>query len=477
MPNSIICRFTRDLRLDDQAALAAAAEHGAVVAALVLDEAFVASVNRSPRRTAFYCGAVAALAAALRERGGALVVRRGECASTLVTLARECNATGVAWSASYGSREKSADAALRSAFERAGLRALCVHDAPAVPPEETAHGGTGYRSFQPYFERWREVAIASYDRPLLTRFVTPGVRSHALPEPKEYGANHRDDEASPGTATALLERFVAGPALAYASARSVPAQNGTSRLGAHLSLGTISLRAVVRAVLQRHENPFLLAEERLSLRTFLRSLAMRDFFLQLSWFRQGSDDDPLQERMRGFPFANEHAALDAWREGRTGFPLVDAGMRQLAECGWMHPHVRAVAASFLCFDLGVDWRIGRETWDRLLVEDDPAIATGNWQWIAGVGADLAQYPRIYNPMRQQRRFDPESRYIRRYVEELRHLPSAAERLRGMPMLPIFDGAGYPRPVVDHDAAARSLLERYHRHTGAGSGVLRGTEKA
>ena len=139
---------------------------------------------------------------------------------------------------------------------------------------------------------------------------------------------------------------------------------------------------------------FLLAEERASLRMLVRALAQRDFFLQLAWFFEGARDEPLQAKMLAFPFARRHPLLGAWREGRTGYPLVDAGMRQLRASGWMHPRARQIAASFLCFDLAVDWRVGRDEWDRHLVEDEPALATGNWQWIAAVGADLAQFPRI-----------------------------------------------------------------------------------
>ncbi len=465
MNNRFICRFTRDLRLEDNAALAAAAEQGSVVTALILDEALDASLLRSPRRAAFFCSAVAALDAAVRERGGTLSVRRGDATTALVQLARECRADGVAWSASYDSAGRRADAALQGSLESAGLRAIIVHDAPAIPPDEIARDGTGYRAFQPYFERWRSSAVVSYDRPLLLRLAPAEGDAEPLPSPERYGAKAIGGEvASPQHAAALLERFLAGSALAYASARNVAARDGTSKLGPQLSFGTIALRTVVRSVVRRLENPFLLSEERSSLRVFLRALAMRDFFLQLAWFHPESDEQPLQERMRDFVFATEHPALDAWREGKTGFALVDAGIRQLKECGWMHPHVRAVAASFLCFDLGVDWRIGRDVWDRMLVEDDRAVATGNWQWIAGVGADLAQYPRIYNPLRQQRRFDPESAYVRRYVDELRHLPSpAVDRWRGMPMLPIFDGSAYPEPVLDHDTAARAFLERYRAH--------------
>ena len=179
------------------------------------------------------------------------------------------------------------------------------------------------------------------------------------------------------------------------------------------------------AVRERLGDPFLLAEERFSLRLFLRALAQRDFFLQLGWFHPSSESEPLQEKMRDF---GSRVPTPLWMRGeRAGpaYPLVDAGIRQLHETGWMHPHMRSVAASFLCFDLGVDWRSGRDEWDAWLIEDDRALSTGNWQWIAGVGADMAQYPRIYNPEKQRRRFDPSGSYVRRWVHELAHVPVAS----------------------------------------------------
>jgi deoxyribodipyrimidine photo-lyase len=172
--------------------------------------------------------------------------------------------------------------------------------------------------------------------------------------------------------------------------------------------------------------------------------------------------------MRAFRFARTHRDLDAWRSGRTGFALVDAGMRELRATGWMHPRVRAIAASFLCFDLGVDWRVGRDEWDQYLTEDAPALAVGNWQWIAGVGADLAAYPRIYNPLKQARRFDPTAAYARRWIPELATLPDAAildplvGRHERQLQLALFGQRGYPAPILDHEAAARAFLERYAR---------------
>ncbi|MBV8117615.1 MAG: FAD-binding domain-containing protein [Candidatus Eremiobacteraeota bacterium] len=271
-------------------------------------------------------------------------------------------------------------------------------------------------------------------------------------------------EAGALVARRVLEQFLREFVGNYDAAVRVPSDDRTSRLSAHLSFGTLSARSTIAAVRKRLEDPTLHGEERFSLRLFLRSLARRDFFLQLAWFHPHSEREPLQEKMRGFRFARTHAGLDAWRAGATGFPLVDAGMRQLRQTGWMHPQIRAVTASFLCFDLGVDWRIGRDEWDRQLIEDDPAIAGGNWQWIAGVGADMAQYPRIYNPERQRRRYDPDGVYVRRWITQLKNVPMSSwrESLTDSRQL-TFDlssAGGYPRPIVDHERAAHEFLRRY-----------------
>jgi deoxyribodipyrimidine photo-lyase len=402
------------------------------------------------------------------------VVRRGPVAATARRLARECGAGAVVWGAGYDAESARIDRELQSAIEERGLHATIVHDAPAVPPEETSAarsaGGSGYRSLAPYLAVW-----SSAPRPVIEArvvFAEAALPSEPLPEPGHFGAaSEATPEASEAAARATLEAFLDGRGLQYATSRNVPSAAGTSRLSAHLSFGTIAARTVLRRVDERAADPFLLAEERLALRAFARSLARRDFFLQLSWFFE-QDDAALQPKMRGFTFGRSHPALDAWIEGRTGYPLVDAGMRQLRATGWMHPLARLVAASFLCFDLGVDWRVGRDAWDRWLVEDDPALATCNWQWIAGVGADLAAYPRIYNPQKQARRFDPDAAYVREWLPELAGLPASdvfepvARGSRPQLMLPLFDGNAYSAPVVDHATAARSFLRRYVDFTRA-----------
>jgi len=467
----VIYRFLRDLRLDDHAGLNACASYGEIVPVLVVDELLAARLRRSPRRAAAFCAAAAALDRQLRERGSALVVRRGGAPHVLKRLAKEAGAKVVGWSNSYDRAGADADENLQSVLEEAGIRAVRVHDAPAIPPEETAVAraseGEGYRAFVPYFERWREIAPASYEVPLLVSFASDAAASEALPSCEEFGSQAPLPQAGASYARAKLDRFLQSDGLVYGLALNVPADDRTSHLGADLSFGTIAARTAVRETNARIGDPFLLAEERTSLKLFLRALAMRDFFLQLAWFCPQTEDAPLQEKMHGFAFAADHPGLQAWRDGTTGYPLVDAGIRQLHETGWMHPRVRALAASFLCFDLGVDWRVGRDEWDRYLVEDDFPLATGNWQWIAGVGADMAQYPRIYNPRRQAKQFDPGGVFVRRYVPELANAPAStfyeARTGEAQMELPLFSSDAYPRPVVDHERAAREFLARYAAH--------------
>jgi deoxyribodipyrimidine photo-lyase len=454
------------LRVEDHLGLAEAARYGEVVPVLVLDPVRSAHLCASPRRAAYYCAAVGALDAAIRARGGRLIVRRGATAATLRSLARGIGAETVAWTIRYDAKEIRADRDVQAALEESGIRVLAVHDAPAVPPEDLAlvhRSGDGWRAFVPYFERWR--TLIPVDAPPPVHFSRVEVASEALPVPAEFGA--RDGEAgpvSPAAAAEKLAAFLNGPILGYGVARNVPDAGATSELSAELSFGMISARSAVRGACARANDPFLLIEETTAVRLWLRALAQRDFFLQLGWYNDALDEAPLQEKMRRFAFARTHPQLDAWRSGTTGFPLVDAGVRELRATGRMHPRVRAIVASFLCFDLGVDWRVGRDEWDRLLIEDDPALATGNWQWVAGVGADLAAYPRIYNPVKQAHRFDPAAGYVRRWIPELAGLPDATifERGERQPQLslPLFGARRYPAPILDHEAAARAFLARY-----------------
>ena len=457
--------------MQDQAGLATAARYGPVVPALVIAPETMERFGRNGRRAAYYCGAVRSLAQSLAERDSHLLCRRGPLIPAVLKLAREVGAESVVYSIDYDAASLARQTALQSALEEAGLRATLVHDAPAVEPEETAAarsdgGGLGYRSLAPYLAAW--AALPRAPRTERLRFAPLSAASEPLPQAVDFGHGEAAAQApapSERAALANLDAYLAGPVLAYPAARTVPGGERTAHLSAALAFGTIAARTVLARVDERLRDPFLLAEERFALRTFAQALARRDFFLQLAWFFEGGPDAALQTRMRRFPFATSHPLLAAWSEGRTGYPLVDAGMRQLRATGWMHPRVRLVSASFLCFDLGVDWRVGRALWELELEEDDYALATGNWQWVAGVGADLAQFPRIYNPRKQARVLDPAGTYMRHWIPELEHAPPdyfAATRGRegAQLALPLHEAAAYPAPILDHDLEARAFLRRY-----------------
>ncbi len=475
-----IFAFTRDLRLEDNRGLAEAGRCGRVVPVLVIDAALATALRRSPRRAAYYCAAVRSLAAELDGRGCRLVVRRGAEGPTLRGLARGFGARDVVWSAAYDANGIRVDRDTQAIVEEAGLRARIVHDAPAIAPDDErlarADDADGYRAFAPYHVRWRDVAPAEpHATPV---FAVHDVPSEALPEPAEFGSEIDLGANAPSHAAvrAAFHTFLAGPVLHYAVTRLSPASGPTSQLAAALSFGLIAARTVVRDVRALLADPFLLAEEVLSLRSFLRSLATRDFFLQLSWHNPELGERALQERMRDARAAKTHEALEAWRTGRTGYALVDAGMRELIATGQMHPHAQSVAASFLCFDLGVDWRIGRDHWDALTIAHDPALAIGNWQWSAGVGADLVSYPRIFNPIKQAKRVDAGAQYVRRWLPEAANLADAelldpfAARAEPQLAFSLFGERAYPAPVLDHDAAARAYLARYATRFGANRGT-------
>jgi deoxyribodipyrimidine photo-lyase len=462
-----IYRFAYDLRLDDHAGLAAAAQHGSIVPVLSIDVDLTRRLRRSPRRAAFFCGAVRSLDEDLRALGSRLTVCRGTPSKGLLQVARAVGAGGIAWSAGVAAD----DARLQSRVEEAGLQAILVHDAPAIAHDETAAkhtgGGDGYRSFGPYFDVWTQSSIVSYEHPLLMRFAPPTVETQALPQPGEFDSPEPASDASSVRARARFEAFCNGAVAEYEAASQTPWMVQTSRLSADLSFGTIAARSMVRELRARSEDQSLRPVDRAGMRTFLRSLARRDFFLQLAHFFPESRSIALRDRMRRFPFVRTGVGFERWRAGQTGFPLVDAGIRQLHETGWMHPFVRAVAASFLCFDLGVHWESGLAEWDRYLIEDDPVLSAGNWQWIAASGADMAQYPRIYNPERARRRSDPDGRYVREWISELSHTSADAltQRAAGSPQLTfdLSDAGAYPEPMLDHDRAARGFLRRYREY--------------
>ncbi len=378
----------------------------------------------------------------------------GPPSSALVEAARRLGATTVHSSRSYARSERAVEEAVAQALRSAGVawhghKGDVVHEPEAVA-ERKQSAGEGYRVFPPFAAAWQtlEVAVPSGDSPPTGRDDQPG----AFPAYDESFA------VQPGEAPALaaLEKFTTARAADYATSGAYPARDGTSNLAPYLRFGCISPRTVYHAIARRSAFSWTLAQERSSMAMFLRQLALRDFFTQLAFYVPEVHDEALQEKMRSFAWSSDAAALQAWLEGRTGYPLVDAAMRQLREQGLVHQRAAIVAASFCCFDLGLDWRLGRSAWMREHLAADEALCDGNWQWLAGVGSDQAAYPRIYNPEKQARQFDAQAVYVRRWIPELRKLPTAAAlapwRMDKQHQIELnfFTPQQYPQPIVEHE---------------------------
>jgi deoxyribodipyrimidine photo-lyase len=330
-------------------------------------------------------------------------------------------------------------------------------------------GGTPFAVFTPFYRHWlglgrRAVHGAPAALPALPGAIAKG-RVPGAGAPALAGRPLAEPHCAPGetAARAALARWLDGPIDGYARGHDDLAADGTSGLSPHLRWGCVSARE---------------CEERADRRggegaaAWIRQLCWRDFHAHVLLAHPGSARVELQERYRALEWADDPEGLEAWKAGATGYPLVDAGMRQLARTGWMHNRARLVTGSFLTKDLHVDWRHGEAHFARLLLDGEPAQNAGNWQWVASTGADPAPYfRRMFNPVTQQRRFDPDGVYVRRWVPELRDVPlarlcrpwrmTAAEQEAAGCVV----GRDYPAPIVEHAAERRRAIERYRAVAG------------
>jgi deoxyribodipyrimidine photo-lyase len=431
--DTAIVVFTRDLRLHDNPALhLACARARQVVPLFVLDPAIAAPANRAR----FLAQSLADLRATLRARGADLVIRRGDPAAEVIRLATEVRATAVYLADDVSHYAAARRRKLERECERHRIELTLTPGLTVLPPTELKPAGGGhYRVFTPYWRAWR---AADWRRPC------PVPRAITMPPVEKIGRLPAKETASPdlapGGETAGRQRFVSWRQrllAGYGENRDDLAGDATSRLSAYLRFGCLSPLEVAIGALDRPagDEP---GEE------FGRQLAWRDFFYQVT----AAFPDIARKNYRPGPaWHDDQRALDAWREGQTGIPIVDAGLRQLAAEGFMHNRARMITASFLTRNLGIDWRHGYAHFDALLADGDVANNAGNWQWVAGTGHNTRPN-RVMNPLRQARRFDRSGAYLRRYLPELAGLDSAvihtpwqlppAQRVR----------LGYPGPLVE-----------------------------
>ncbi|WBL36775.1 deoxyribodipyrimidine photo-lyase [Tepidiforma flava] len=444
--------FRRDLRLHDHPALAAAIEAGPVAPLFVLDPALLSGRWASANRTAFLLASLQELDAALRERGARLHVRIGRPADDVPRFAREVGAAAVFVSRDYSPYARRRDAAVARALAGQGIafharRGTLVHE----PEDVRGAAGQPLTVFTPFYRAWSALPLRA---PLPAPAAIPAAGHPdpgALPRLEALGLPRPVDAVLPAgesAARARLERFLAGPVCAYADTRDRLDLAGTSRLSQDLRFGLLSpLEVVTRARALPCDTAKFVAE-----------VAWREFYHHILWHHPRVLREPFQQAYAAIPWRGDPAAFEAWAAGRTGYPLVDAAMRELAATGYMHNRARMVAASFLAKELLLDWRLGETHFMRHLVDGDVANNDGGWQWAASVGTDPQPYFRIFNPVLQSKKFDPGGVYLRRWLPELRRVPDryihepwtmppSVQQAAGCVI-----GRDYPAPIVDHAAA-------------------------
>jgi deoxyribodipyrimidine photo-lyase len=446
--------FTRDLRVHDNPTLRAAMDRAdRVVPLFVLDQRILDSDYFRPNRAAFLADSLADLHDELSERGAKLLVRRGRLTDEVVRVARESSAGAVVMSGDVSGFAQRREAALRKALEAQGVELQVCRETHFVVPAGaiTPDGGDHMRVFTPYFRRWAERPV----REVLgapRKLEAVSLKSAADDEI----ARLRRGETSPKLARGgeqegrrRMHEWVRDGVDAYEDGHDDLAGDETSRLSAYLHFGCLSPVELVQSARERGGA---------GAEAFVRQVAWRDFHAQVLAARP--DAVRADYRPRGDRWQRDDEEFEAWREGQTGFPIVDAGMRQLAEEGWMHNRARLIVAHFLTKTLYLDWRLGAAHFIDLLVDGDVANNTMNWQWVAGTGTDTRPN-RMYNMTLQAQRHDPSGDYVRRYVPELRGIPGGAVHEPWKLPEDEREKLEYPARIVDPDFAR----ERFRRARG------------
>lgn len=463
---TVIHWFRRDLRLIDNSALTAAAARsgGDVLPVFVIDPALTGGRDVAQARLNFMYGCLRDLDAHLRQRGSRLVVRQGDPASILPDLARETGATTVTFNRDYTPLGRRRDARVTAALREAGVEAAAQRDAYIREPGDVLSGaGTPYTVFTPFKRAWLGLPKDWHPATAAPSLrALPGVASDPLPDPAPDSPGLPPPGERP--AFARLRQFTRSGGLdAYDQQRDGLGVDGTSRLSAHLRFGALSPRQAAQAALDAGGSK--------GAQTFLSELIWREFYAHVLFHFPHADHanfNHAYDRLSwGSGDSSEDARrFDAWTRGRTGYPIVDAAMRQLAETGWMHNRARMITASFLTKDLHLDWRLGEAFFMQSLIDGDPASNNGGWQWAAGTGTDAQPWFRVFNPILQGRRFDPDGAYARRWVPELARF-SAADIHAPWETSPFLQraagcivGEDYPAPIVDHAAQRTEILRRF-----------------
>lgn len=461
---SVIHWFRRDLRISDNTALCRAAESGIpIVPFYLLSNWSGTHAWTGANRQDFLCGSLEALARNLETLEGRLIVRQGNLADELGKLIAECGAIAVHFNCDPDPFGKTAEAEVRKLCTALGIECHGHADVALHKPcEVLTLSGQPYRVYTPYSRNWLGLPkLSPLAKP--TALNTPKtLKSLPLPTVAVWGLQTPTAHlVEPGERAARerLKQAVSVRIEAYSTTRDFPALGGTSRISQDLRFGLISIRTVYFEVLKARAAAD--ATGKAGIDIFIKELAWREFYFAILHHYPNVLEEEFNADWRGLPWDEPGAKFEAWKTGRTGFPIVDAGMRELLATGFMHNRLRMITAMFLTKDLHIDWKQGESWFMQNLTDGEIASNNGGWQWSAGTGADAAPYFRIQNPWSQTARYDPQGSYIKRWVPELANVHPS--RLLEPPKDGRPIAAGYPLPCVDHKTERERTLGIFKRH--------------
>lgn len=466
----------RELRLDDQACLATALKSsGNIQPIFIFDSEILARFsNKKDRRLSFIAQRLCVLDEQLRKRGGGLLVLHGKPQELMPKLASALSAAQVVAAEDFEPATRKRDAAVKDALPDACRFVQPIDHVIHAPYHVLKDDGTPYKVYTPFSKRWRQVVNgASYGECAVEdkgRYADYEEVRKACNGAHISTLNPADGAQKMLSAIGYelvdlgewkvdkthvqqrFERFVEERMTGYKDHRDMLAEEGTSKLSPYLRHGLVSVRACARAASQCDSKGAY---------TWLNELIWREFYIMILYHFPEVVDQEFQEQYRGIPWSAKSEHIEAWKQGKTGYPVIDAAMRQLNETGWMHNRARMIVASFASKDLDMDWRVGEEYFAQHLMDYELASNSGGWQWASSVGTDAQPYFRVFNPWLQSKKFDTEGAYIRRYVPELRevedkyiHEPHKADLLKP---------ANYPDPIVDHYAVRDGAIAKFKEY--------------
>ncbi len=465
----ILFWFRRDLRLTDNRGLHEAASDGDVVPMFVVDPTHRSWPHACGDRLGFKLDAVGSLRSSIKNCGGTLLVRTGNPAEILPDLARNIGADAVYWNRAYEPYERDRDRRTTQSLEDAGVSVETFKDQVLFEQREILTGeGTPYQVFTYYAKKWR-TRVSPDPVSRVTSFAGGDLPDPGpIPEPSDFGLVKRLDDISwtPTEEAARRRRddFLVKKAPDYEQNRDYPAREGTSRLSPHLRFGLVSARETVKKAFERRSE--LPDEKREGVDTFIEELIWRDFYHQFLYNHPRVVSENFRTKYDEVAWERHPDWLAAWKNGETGFPLVDAAMRQLNETGWMHNRLRMIVAQFLTKHCLIHWKKGETYFMNRLIDGDTAANNGGWQWSASTGTDAAPYFRVFNPVSQSKEYDPEGRFIRSFCPELSELPDIAVHTpwrAGEEVLSeagISPGSDYPEPILDHNERREHAIETF-----------------